>query len=119
MIAQTVCRAPVPGRGAGGQPADPGQLAPFTTADDTRFRGRPLSPVETAAATILTTQPATGRLALPIWWRLPSHAVGVACDAFYEIPFTADTQRATPRPRLAATYRDHQLGVMVRALMPR
>ena len=71
---------------------DPGQLAPFTTADDTRFRGRPLSPVETAAATILTTQPTTARLALPISWRLPSHAAGVVCDAFYEIPFAAGTQ---------------------------
>lgn len=36
---------------------DPGQLAPFTTADDTRFRGRPLSPLETAATTVLTTAP--------------------------------------------------------------
>lgn len=71
---------------------DPGQLAPFTTADDTRFRGRPLSPVETAAATILTTQPATARLALPISWRLPSHAATLISDAFYEIPFVAGTQ---------------------------
>ena len=62
---------------------DPGQLAPFTNADDTRFRGRPLSPIETAAATILTTQPATARLALPISWRLPSHAASLVCDAFY------------------------------------
>ncbi len=71
---------------------DPGQLAPFTTADDTRFRGRPISPVETAAATILTTQPATARLALPVSWRLPSHAASLLSDAFYEIPFTAGTQ---------------------------
>jgi AAA domain len=71
---------------------DPGQLAPFTTADDTRFRGRPLSPVETAAATILTTQPATSRLVLPISWRLPSHTATLISDAFYEIPFIAGTQ---------------------------
>ena len=71
---------------------DPGQLAPFTTADDTRFRGRPLSPVETAAATILTTQPETARLALPVSWRLPSHAADLISDAFYEIPFTAGTR---------------------------
>jgi len=71
---------------------DPGQLAPFTFADDTRFRGRPLSPVETAAATILTTQPATARLVLPISWRLPSHAATLVSDAFYEIPFTAGTE---------------------------
>ena len=71
---------------------DPGQLAPFTTADDTRFRGRPLSPVETAAATILTTQPETARLALPISWRLPSHAATLISEAFYDIPFAAGTQ---------------------------
>ncbi|MGN6814972.1 MAG: AAA domain-containing protein [Solirubrobacterales bacterium] len=71
---------------------DPGQLAPFTTADDTQFRGRPLSPVETAAATILTTQPATARFALPISWRLPSHATNLISDAFYEIPFSAGTR---------------------------
>ncbi|ARR77503.1 hypothetical protein MOTT12_01839 [Mycobacterium intracellulare subsp. yongonense] len=71
---------------------DPGQLAPFTTADDTQFRGRPLSPLETAATTILTTQPATARHALPISWRLPSHAAPLISDAFYEIPFTAGTQ---------------------------
>jgi hypothetical protein len=82
---------------------DPGQLAPFTTADDTRFRGRPLSPLETAAATILTTQPATARLALPISWRLPSHAVGVVCDAFYQIPFIAGTQPQQRRLRRGVT----------------
>jgi len=36
---------------------DPGQLLPFTIADATRFRGRSLSPIETAATTILVTQP--------------------------------------------------------------
>ena len=82
---------------------DPGQLAPFTTADDTRFRGRPLSPVETAAATILTTQPTTARLALPISWRLPSHAADLISDAFYEIPFTAGTQPQQRRLRRGVT----------------
>lgn len=72
---------------------DPGQLAPFTTADDTQFRGRPLSPVETAAATILATQPGTPRFALPISWRLPSSAADLISDAFYEIPFAAGTEQ--------------------------
>ncbi len=71
---------------------DPGQLAPFTIADDTRFRGRPLSPVENAAATILHTQPTTVHLALPISWRLPTHAAPLISDAFYENPFVAGTQ---------------------------
>jgi AAA domain len=82
---------------------DPGQLAPFTTADDTRFRGRPLSPVETAAATILTTQPATTRLSLPISWRLPSHGASLVSDAFYEIPFTAGTESEQRRLRRGVT----------------
>lgn len=82
---------------------DPGQLAPFTTADDTRFRGRPLSPVETAAATILTTQPATARLSLPISWRLPSHGASLVSDAFYEIPFTAGTESEQRRLRRGVT----------------
>src|SRR5205085_6368617 len=70
-------------------------------------RGRSLSPVETAAATILTTQPATARLALPISWRLPSHAVGLISEAFYEIPFTAGTQPQQRRLRrgVAAMHR--------------
>ena len=75
---------------------DPGQLAPFTTADDSQFRGRPLSPIETAAATILTTQPATARHALQTSWRLPSHAAGLISDAFYQVPFAAATK---PRQR--------------------
>lgn len=82
---------------------DPGQLAPFTTADDTRFRGRPLSPVETAAATILTTQPATKRLALPISWRLPGHAANLISDAFYKIQFTAGTLPQQRRLRRRVT----------------
>jgi hypothetical protein len=82
---------------------DPGQLAPFTTADDTRFRGRPLSPLETAGATILTTQPATARFALPISWRLPSHAASLISDAFYEIPFTAGTHAQQRRLRRGVT----------------
>jgi hypothetical protein len=82
---------------------DPGQLAPFTTADDTRFRGRPLSPVETAAATILTTQPETERLALPISWRLPSHAASLISDAFYDVPFAAGTHPQDRRIRRGVT----------------
>ncbi len=82
---------------------DPGQLAPFTTADDTRFRGRPLSPVETAAATILTTQPATERLSLPVSWRLPGHATRLLSDAFYEVPFNPGTQSKQRRLRRGVT----------------
>ncbi|MCC7363536.1 MAG: ATP-binding protein [Dehalococcoidia bacterium] len=82
---------------------DPGQLAPFTTADDSRFRGRPLSPIETAAATILAAQPTTARYALPISWRLPSHAASLVSDAFYRTPFTAGTQPHQRRLRRGVT----------------
>lgn len=70
---------------------DPGQLAPFTPADDTQFRGRPLSPIETAAATILTTHPETVRIPLPVSWRLPFHAAEVISNAFYRAPFISGT----------------------------
>jgi superfamily I DNA and/or RNA helicase len=76
---------------------DPGQLEPFTTADASSFRGRSLSPLETAAATVLTTQPETPRLALPVSWRLPHSAAGVIADAFYDIPFTAGTEEGVRR----------------------
>jgi len=68
---------------------DPGQLSPFTAADDTALRGMPLSPLETAAATILTTHPDTTQIALPVSWRLPPTAAPVISDAFYETPFGA------------------------------
>jgi len=96
---------------------DPGQLAPFTTADDTRFRGRPLSPVETAAATILTTQPRTPRFALPISWRLPGHAAALVSDAFYTIPFTAGTEphQRRLRPRVTPLRRGRPADAVSRA----
>lgn len=75
---------------------DPGQLAPFTEADDTRFRGRPMSPIETAATTILTTHPETVRISLPVSWRLPHHAAQVVSDAFYQVPFSSG---AAPQAR--------------------
>lgn len=72
---------------------DPGQLDPFTSADDSRFRGRPLSPVETAATTILTTHPDTIRTFLPVSWRLPHHAAEIISDAFYQVPFSSGTAK--------------------------
>src|SRR5262249_16189419 len=82
---------------------DPGQLAPFTTADDTRFRGRALSPIQTAPATILPPPPATAPLTLPISWRLPSHAARLVSDAFYENPFDAGTHPQQRRLRRNVT----------------
>lgn len=70
---------------------DPGQLSPFTTADMSKFRGRALSPLETAATTILTSHPNTARLQLPVSWRLPNHSADVIARAFYEHHFQAGT----------------------------
>ena len=74
---------------------DPGQLAPFTPADDTRFRGRPLSPVETAATTVLTTHPDTIRIPLPVSWRLPPQTASIISDAFYRDPFASGSDAGT------------------------
>jgi hypothetical protein len=68
---------------------DPGQLAPFTTADATHLRGLDLSPVQTAAATVLLTQPQALRVALPVSWRLQQSAVDILAPSFYEEPFIA------------------------------
>lgn len=70
---------------------DPGQISPFTHADATRFRGRLLSPIEPAAVTVLTTQPDTVKIPLPVSWRLPYSAASVIADAFYRVPFSSGT----------------------------
>lgn len=68
---------------------DPGQLAPFTTAEASHLRGLELSPLQTAAATVLLTQPDAVRIALPVSWRLPQSAAEVLAPSFYEQPFVA------------------------------
>jgi len=68
---------------------DPGQLKPFTSTDERIVRGIPMSPLETAAATILLTHPATPIVSLPVSWRLPPSAATVISNAFYAEPFEA------------------------------
>lgn len=68
---------------------DPGQLKPFTTGDESLVRGRPLSPIETAADTLRLTHPDSEWLTLPVSWRLPPEAATVVSDAFYTTPFQA------------------------------
>jgi hypothetical protein len=70
---------------------DPGQLNPFTTGDERLVRGRPLSPLETAADTLRLTHPDAPWLALPVSWRLPPSAASVVSDAFYTTAFRAGT----------------------------
>lgn len=82
---------------------DPGQLDPFTTADEKLFRGMPLSPIETAAATILTNYPDTYRINLPVSWRLPSSAAEAISSAFYKTPFTSGTGSSDRRMELSVS----------------
>jgi AAA domain len=69
---------------------DPGQLAPYTEANEELLRGFPLSPLDNAAATVLKTNEAR-RFALPTSYRLDGRAAPVISSAFYERPFTAVT----------------------------
>lgn len=92
---------------------DPGQIAPFTHADATRFRGRPLSPIEPAAITVLTTQPDTIRIPLPVSWRLPHSAASVIADAFYRVPFSSGTGPNDRRMELGVSHSEASSAVRV------
>lgn len=70
---------------------DPGQLSPFTIGDERLVRGRPLSPLATAADTLRLTHPSAPWRALPVSWRLPPSAATLVSDAFYIRPFQAGT----------------------------
>lgn len=71
---------------------DPGQLRPFTTTDERLVRGLPLSPLDTAAGTILVTHPDSPKVALPVSWRLPPSAAVVISSSFYTAPFVAGSR---------------------------
>lgn len=77
---------------------DPGQLDPFTPADDTRWRGEPDGPVSPAVATVLHNHPASPVHRLPVSWRLSAKCAPLVSEAFYSnIPFRAgstDGERA-------------------------
>jgi len=73
---------------------DPGQLSPFTTADERALRATGFWPLDTAAGTILRNYPDTPNVQLPVSWRLPPSGARVVADAFYSRPFAAgSTQR--------------------------
>lgn len=93
---------------------DPGQLDPFTTADERFFRGNPVPATGNAAATILRTRPGTTQIALPVSWRLDGRAAPVISDAFYTQHFEAAHpagHRSLTFP-LAAVTRDAQRAVL-------
>ena len=76
---------------------DPGQLAPFTKADARHLRGLRVSPLHTAAVTILTTHPNAPQIALPVSWRLQARAVDILAPAFYEHTFVSGVADGTRR----------------------
>lgn len=62
---------------------DPGQLDPFTTVDDSLWKGLPYSPSRAALATLRAFRPNLSPMRLPTSWRLPPSAAGVISKAFY------------------------------------
>jgi hypothetical protein len=77
---------------------DPGQLDPFTTIDDSLWKGLMYAPSRTAMGTLRAFHPGMEPHQLPTSWRLAPSAAGIVSKAFY--PFasfdagTAQTQRA-------------------------
>jgi hypothetical protein len=68
---------------------DPGQLSPFTVADEHTVRSLSAWPLSTAAGVILRHHPGTPIVPLPVSWRLAPHTAPVVADAFYVRPFRA------------------------------
>jgi hypothetical protein len=66
---------------------DPGQLDPFTTIDDSLWKGLAYSPSRTAMGTLRAFHPSLAAHQLPTSWRLPPSAAGIVSAAFY--PFSS------------------------------
>jgi len=66
---------------------DPGQLDPFTTVDDSLWKGLEYSPSRTAMGTLRAFHPDLDAHQLPTSWRLPPSAAGIVSQAFY--PFAS------------------------------
>lgn len=71
---------------------DPGQLDPFTTVDDSLWKGLQYAPSRTAMGTLRAFHPGIVPHQLPLSWRLPPSAAGIVSTAFYPYSsFTAGT----------------------------
>ncbi|GAA1361106.1 AAA family ATPase [Catellatospora chokoriensis] len=81
---------------------DPGQLAPFTVADEHSVRSLATWPLDTAAGTLLRHHPDTPVIPLPVSWRLAPHTAPVISDAFYTRAFTAGAAPTDRRLELAS-----------------
>jgi energy-coupling factor transporter ATP-binding protein EcfA2 len=79
---------------------DPGQVAPFTDADDGPFRALDISPIESAAATLIKTHPDAPTFTLPVSWRLPPHSAELISRAFYRTPFLSGVSAGERRLEL-------------------
>lgn len=72
---------------------DPGQIDPFSTIDDSIWRGLPYSPTRSAMGTLRAFHPDLEPIQLPTSWRLPPSAAGIVSTAFYPYAgFTAGTE---------------------------
>ncbi len=76
---------------------DPGQLDPFTTVDDTLWKGLQYSPARTAMGTLRAFHPDIEPHQLPTSWRLPRSAAGIVSTAFY--PFSGFDAGTEPDQR--------------------
>ncbi|EXG81422.1 AAA domain-containing protein [Cryptosporangium arvum] len=65
---------------------DPGQLDPFSTVENDRWRGLTWDPMQSAISVLLRNNPTVPVHRLPVSWRLPYSAQDVVAKAFY--PFT-------------------------------
>lgn len=76
---------------------DPGQLDPFTTIDDSLWKGLRYSPARTAMGTLRAFHPHMPEHQLPTSWRLPRSAASIVSRAFY--PFSAFDAGTEPAQR--------------------
>jgi hypothetical protein len=76
---------------------DPGQLDPFSTVDNDRWRGLSWDPMQSAVAVLLRNNPTLPVHRLPVSWRLPVSAEAVVAKAFY--PFTGFRAGSGPGDR--------------------
>lgn len=80
---------------------DPGQLDPFSTVDNDRWRGLSWDPMQSAVAVLLRNNPGLRVHRLPVSWRLPVSAERVVAEAFY--PYTGFRSGAGERTLTFAT----------------
>lgn len=76
---------------------DPGQLDPFSTVENDRWRGLTWDPMQSAVSVLLRNNPSVPVHRLPVSWRLPHSAQDVVASAFY--PFTGFATGTGPGER--------------------